>query len=798
MLTPFPFPCRETIDLTQYDEGKRTKKVVREATRKKWVEKFGWIVWTNETADSGNHRAKCRVCLDYNPNTSEFGNVQGLGAAVKDANDLQRHADSKHHQYACDKSLKKSGGKGSIQSGMSGLMKRAAAETLEVVPMMLYCALWLMIEGMPGSKFPGLLVLAKILGAKGLIHKYNHHRYFWSCMYAISELTMCSVLDAASKSPYYALLCDGSTDITCQNHVMVYIRYLDMLSFKYVTEFLCCARVSADSSDHHTAIMSGIVEALHLDTSKLVSMCTDGAPTYTGVHNGTVKQLREKYNPFLVGVHCSAHKTALSMNDVASQKGALQDCMDHVDSLLKGAHALFAKSYKRNEEWIAFSKARGVNEFKFPLFSRTRWLSRFNCLRILTKNLHVLMAFLERYNTVKHDPLYWPEAVNYRKRLSSLKSVSLLFLILDLVTPMHELSLKFQLDSIMPHQVNVFVELCKGQLASMFISPANFKQADLPNFKGKFLPKVTAKGVWSPAEGYCFQLRMCKLSVLHALLKKMGTFLVEKLDVRFESSALLKNFLIFVPETYSGMPAAGLQNFGSEMLRALLVHFCASHLGEKRLFVVTGRENIIAAEFLALKRALFQVVNELNQTNATYIWRKLIVEQAHLNFPNLFLLVQIMFLIPVQTAIVERGFSLHKIIKSKLRNRLQIVTIDSLMRVKLLCNDLEKFDVDAAAKKFGISQAGMVLNKLHSTVSQIEIGRLENGIDDGEPDFEFDFCDDDDDDGSDDDGGDGVDDAPWLEDAEGGDVEDESIFALEPGSDAVVRVEGAASFLADI
>ena len=75
------------------------------------------------------------------------------------------------------------------------------------------------------------------------------------------------------------------------------------------------------------------------------------------------------------------------------------------------------------------------------------------------------------------------------------------------------------------------------------------------------------------------------------------------------------------------------------------------------------------------------------------------MEQAHLNFPNLFLLVQIMFLIPVQTAIVERGFSLHKIIKSKLRNRLQIVTIDSLMRVKLLCNDLEKFDVDAAAKK---------------------------------------------------------------------------------------------------
>jgi hypothetical protein len=156
-----------------------------------------------------------------------------------------------------------------------------------------------------------------------------------------------------------------------------------------------------------------------------------------------------------------------------------------------------------------------------------------------------------------------------------------------------------------------------------------------------------------------------------------------------------------------------------------------------------------------------------------------------------------MFLIPVQTAVVERGFSLQKIIKNKLRNRLEIVTVDSLMRVKLLCNDLEGFDVDAAAKKYVTSPAGcMVLNQLHKKVSQIEIGRLEDGIDDGEPDFDFAFCADD---GSDDDGDDGDDDALWLEDEEGSDeVEDESIFALDPDNVAVVQVEGEASFLENI
>ena len=87
----------------------------------------------------------------------------------------------------------------------------------------------------------------------------------------------------------------------------------------------------------------------------------------------------------------------------------------------------------------------------------------------------------------------------------------------------------------------------------------------------------------------------------------------------------------------------------------------------------------------------------------------------------------------------------------------------------------------------------MVLNQLHKKVNQIEIGRLEDGIDDGEPDFDFAFCADD---GSDDDGDD---DALWLEDEEGSnEVEDESIFTLDPDSVTDVQVEGEASFSANI
>ena len=178
-------------------------------------------------------------------------------------------------------------------------------------------------------------------------------------MYAVSELPLFCTNDKASQSPYFALLCDGGTDITVENHMMVYIRYRDMLAFEFVTSFLCCVKVTADDADHQTAVLTGIMESLGLDASKLVAVCTDGARNCAGSKAGVVKQLTELHNPFLVGVHCAAHRPASVLNDAAKE---FQRCLGTVDSLLKGVHGLFAHSHKRQEEWNALAKQRRITE----------------------------------------------------------------------------------------------------------------------------------------------------------------------------------------------------------------------------------------------------------------------------------------------------------------------------------------------------------------------------------------------------------------------------------------------------
>ena len=52
---------------------------------------------------------------------------------------------------------------------------------------------------------------------------------------------------------------------------------------------------------------------------KLVAVCTDGARCFAGYKAEAVKQLIQLHNPFLVVVHCAAHRTALVLNDTAKE-----------------------------------------------------------------------------------------------------------------------------------------------------------------------------------------------------------------------------------------------------------------------------------------------------------------------------------------------------------------------------------------------------------------------------------------------------------------------------------------------
>lgn len=275
----------------------------------------------------------------------------------------------------------------------------------------------------------------------------------------------------------------------------------------------------------------------------------------------------------------------------------------------------------------------------------------------------------------------------------------------------------------------------------MFVTPGSLKNAPVSRFK-RFSVNVRSNGLWVPDSSTSFQMRNCKMSVLHREMKLLTEFIIGRFTERFDSSSLLEHFKIFIPTYYLGMPHEQLDSFGWDSFKVLLGHFAGKERGSSKLFEYDGAS--MQAEFLAMKKAMWQKVNELKITDATHMWGLLRNSTERLLFPKVLMIANIMFIIPVQTAVVERGFSLHRIVKNRLTNSLKIMTLDSLLRIKLLTlgQKLEDFKIKKAVEAFSYvpiaNRRGMMLSNLFEKVNNVELGLLGDGIDEGdEPNLNF-------------------------------------------------------------
>jgi hypothetical protein len=113
-------------------------------------------------------------------------------------------------------------------------------------------------------------------------------------------------------------------------------------------------------------------------------------------------------------------------------------------------------------------------------------------------------------------------------------------------------------------------------------------------------------------------------------------------------------------------------------------------------------------------------------------WRKVEASDTkRASYSRVLQLARIMFIVAVNTAVVERGFSLHKHIKAPKRSRLHTATVDSLMRVALLSgsNTLvlganykqSTLLGDAAAALPYYDAEGSRVKRLHQQLSSMEV-----------------------------------------------------------------------------
>jgi len=130
-------------------------------------------------------------------------------------------------------------------------------------------------------------------------------------------------VERIKASSSFALLIDSSTDVSTEDHLLIYIRYLHPDTLVATTEYLTCVKLLATIADAITAVLLGVMTALGLDVQRMARFCNDGATTMVSVKSRVAARLKA-VNPRIVAVRCVAHRTALVMSDTTKSSPELQ------------------------------------------------------------------------------------------------------------------------------------------------------------------------------------------------------------------------------------------------------------------------------------------------------------------------------------------------------------------------------------------------------------------------------------------------------------------------------------------
>ena len=116
-------------------------------------------------------------------------------------------------------------------------------------------------------------------------------------------------------SPFVSLLIDESTDISTTENLIIYIKLLN--NFNPETHLLGNVHIPNGQATTVTQIVKDILASRHVDEKKVVGFGSDGASVMTDENNSMAARLK-RVNPFLISIHCMAHKLALCTSQAST------------------------------------------------------------------------------------------------------------------------------------------------------------------------------------------------------------------------------------------------------------------------------------------------------------------------------------------------------------------------------------------------------------------------------------------------------------------------------------------------
>ena len=285
-------------------EKKTSKKAVKREFCDEWLSKNPWLKY-----EYG--KMTCTTCIAEgkdNPFTHGCTNFRH--------STLTRHISSVQHKSALEaQSLRCTMQKQTVSLIMA--KNDAAIGGLRSV-------YWLGKEQLPTSKHKSLLNLQKLQGCtfpdelQVGASSYTSHTSAEEMQDAIVSVLLETTNEKLTSSPFIAILLDESCDISVTKKLLLYARTVSP-GFDPETLFISNMHIKNGTAKTIHAAVKETLSLRGISLDKVIVVGSDGASVMTGSKNGFVALVRRDDSPFVLGVHCIAHRLALCSSQAAEK-----------------------------------------------------------------------------------------------------------------------------------------------------------------------------------------------------------------------------------------------------------------------------------------------------------------------------------------------------------------------------------------------------------------------------------------------------------------------------------------------
>lgn len=678
-------------------EGKKNR-----SFQKTWFESYPWLVYS-ETLKG----ALCKVCIVHGRTEGGTNNVK-LGKLVleplkvykKAIETMNHHANTEYHKRNAVKSadfIRVMEGKSedvvvSMQTKEKEKIKENRQKLIPIIKTIILCG----TQNIPlrGHRDDGelnednkfgegnfrALINYRIDGGDGVLGKHIEScgkNASYMSKTTQNELIVCcgevvsqKIFDKVKKSHFFTIIADETSDVSLKEQLSICLRYFDVDNCEIREDFLKFVDVKETTGESISATLIDELNKFGLDILNCRGQAFDGGSNMSGKFKGTQARIIQ-IQPLAIYIHCCNHRLNLALS-----KACTLSCIRNTVGVISSIVNFFRDSMSRInalEDYLKENSLLKEGKHALKKMCETRWVERHDSVLTFLSTLPSLPAVLEKLAEMSNDG----KAFSLLHSITNSEFIVSAVVLADVFSQTLPLAKKLQGE-------NMDVLQAKDLVEATISSICEVRQNSEDNFKRLFKK--------------CMDLA----SEMNCDIKKPRTTSAQKHRSNQVVNESIEDFYrvsIFIPfldfvinELNERFPKNLVEQIG---LLQKLVLIPITDGFEKdvlagALFYKPDLPNYDALEGeLKIWKHLRKNCTGQDQTQAsTY--------KAAADLPNIKILLQIIYTLPITTSTAERSFSTLRRLKTYLRSTMNEERLNGLALLNIhqdISNKLEAEEV---------------------------------------------------------------------------------------------------------